>query len=88
MKTCDHRNKIDLSQGLGPDRHYYCPVCKCHWYAGRFWTRAEWDEYVNEVKDEYMFLWNRDFDRLSFRREFFFKRCLQYAYNLILRMNK
>jgi hypothetical protein len=55
LKTCDHKNKVDLTKGLGPDRHYCCPVCKCHWYAGlvwREWTEAEWNEYVNEVKDE------------------------------------
>ena len=53
MSHCDHKNKVDLSQGLGPDRHYYCPKCKRHWYGRlvwREWTEAEWNEYVNEIE--------------------------------------
>jgi hypothetical protein len=46
-KDCTHKNKKDLRQGLTPP-HYYCPDCKGHWYGGRFWTRAEWDEWVND----------------------------------------
>lgn len=30
-------------------KHLYCPMCKCHWYKDRFWTREEWNDYVNEV---------------------------------------
>ena len=44
-------------QELKNNRHYYCPNCKCHWYAGRFWTRAEWDAYVNEIEKEWRRLW-------------------------------
>jgi hypothetical protein len=29
--------------------HLYCPICKGHWYKGRFWNYDDWYDYVNEV---------------------------------------
>lgn len=46
-EKCDHPGKKDLTQGLGAERHYYCPNCGTHWYNNRIWTKKEWDEYVN-----------------------------------------
>ena len=37
----------DLSQGLGELRHFYCAGCKAHTYRGVFYTRRQWDEWVN-----------------------------------------
>ena len=48
-KDCVHRHKKDLTQGLGEERHFYCPNCKSHWYKGRLWSRAEWELYVNDI---------------------------------------
>jgi len=45
---CKHEQKNDLSQGLGPERHYFCLSCKSHWYKGKEWTRDEWDSWVND----------------------------------------
>ena len=45
---CQHEQKKDLTQSLGFARHYYCPECGTHWYAGREWTKAAWEIWVNE----------------------------------------
>lgn len=45
---CDHRGKTDLTKGKGETRNYYCPRCQCHWYLGKFWTKTQWDEYVED----------------------------------------
>jgi hypothetical protein len=44
---CNH-TRTDLTQGLGKERHYYCRKCKSHWYKGRFWTKQQWDDWINE----------------------------------------
>jgi len=49
---CDHPTKTDLTQGLGEIRNIYCIKCKMHWYRGRSWTEAEWDEYVEDFSED------------------------------------
>lgn len=50
--ACEHPEKKDLTQGLGEIRNYFCPHCKMHWYRGRAWTEAEWDEYVEDFSED------------------------------------
>lgn len=51
-ENCPHKNKKDLTQGLGAIRNHYCPDCKMHWYRGRSWTEAEWNEYVEDFSED------------------------------------
>lgn len=51
---CEHPSKKDLTQGLGATRNIYCPDCKCHWYNEKFYTRDEWEVYVNDFSDNSM----------------------------------
>lgn len=44
---CDHKGKRDLTQGLGDERHSYCPKCKAHIWRGLVWTAKELEAYVN-----------------------------------------
>lgn len=45
---CIHGDYIsDWSNG--EMQHIYCHWCKSHIYNGKFYTRKEWDEYVNTV---------------------------------------
>ena len=47
-KKCDHKGKKDLTQRQGKERHMYCPKCKAHWWKGKFYTKKEWDKWMNE----------------------------------------
>ena len=42
-------------QSFRKTKHHYCTLCKGHWWDGRFWTREEWETYINaeDEKDEY-----------------------------------
>lgn len=46
----------DLTAGFGEKRNRICHKCGRHHWQGRFWTRAEWEVYVEgndaEVRDE------------------------------------
>jgi len=46
--SCTCRYKTDLTQGLGEERHYFCPYCRKHYYKGREWTKEEWETYVED----------------------------------------
>lgn len=65
--TCNHDWK-DLSQGLG-EPHHYCSRCKAHKYKGKYWTRQEWDAWVNG-EDKQMSLFQEPVDSFAekFRR--------------------
>lgn len=52
MRYCNHKDKTDLSQGIGDDRHFFCPSCGAHWYNGRFWTKREWSLYIESATRE------------------------------------
>jgi len=43
---CGSHKIKDLTNGLGEGRNYYCPDCKAHYYNGRWWTRAQWEQYI------------------------------------------
>ena len=47
---CDTPQVKDLTQGLGPDRHYYCAHCKSHLWKGEIYTKKEWEWYVESDK--------------------------------------
>lgn len=51
-EACDHAAKTDLTHGLGETRNHYCRTCGMHWYRGRTWTKAQWDEYVNDFSED------------------------------------
>lgn len=55
MTCCDKPQQKDLTQGLGPDRHIYCQSCKAHQYDGKFYTRQEWEIYVNQENEMIIF---------------------------------
>lgn len=43
-------NKIkDLTCGLGSIRHYYCVNCYAHYYRGNWYTRKQWEKYINDI---------------------------------------
>lgn len=46
---CLHKNKVDLTQGLGFRRHFYCKDCGWHLYNDIEYTKQLWDDYVNLV---------------------------------------
>lgn len=49
---CKHENVKDFSCYSFSDqkriKHDYCPDCKGHWFGGRFWTKQEWERWINE----------------------------------------
>ncbi|MCK4521373.1 MAG: hypothetical protein KAU20_02280 [Nanoarchaeota archaeon] len=30
--------------------HYYCSKCQSHHYDGRYWTKKQWNKYVNDLE--------------------------------------
>ena len=46
---CDTPQVKDLTQGLGPDRHYYCAHCKSHLWKGEIYTKKEWEWFITRV---------------------------------------
>ena len=52
MNCCPAPQIKDLSQWLGELRHFYCAKCKAHTWRGVFYTRREWDDWINSEEDE------------------------------------
>ena len=50
MKDCLHKDKRDLTQGLGEHRHFYCTTCGWHLYKDIEYTKAEWSKLF--IEDE------------------------------------
>lgn len=46
-KECEHSNKTNLAPFSAAPQHLYCPTCGGHWYKGKFYTKKEWEEWVN-----------------------------------------
>lgn len=46
--TCEHKNVATLSQSI---ENRVCLTCGHHWYEGKEYTRAEWDEWMNSEFD-------------------------------------
>lgn len=50
--NCKHEHKKDFSCYSFGDRkrieHEYCPDCKGHWFKGVFWTKDEWEKWIND----------------------------------------
>lgn len=48
---CDHKNKSDLAPFTTAkekgESHYMCHKCGAHWYKGKFYTKKEWEDWVN-----------------------------------------
>lgn len=55
MNCCPSPKIKDLTNGLGDMRNYYCMTCKAHEYSGRFYTRKQWDDWVNSSGDPEQF---------------------------------
>ena len=51
MECCNKPRIKDLSQGIGPERHLYCQSCQSHTYKGIFYSKLEWDEWINTEDD-------------------------------------
>jgi len=51
MKCLCGRGIDDLTSGFGDKRNYICHWCGMHHWQGRFWTRAEWKDYIEERDD-------------------------------------
>ncbi len=51
IKCCKKKKVQDLTQGLGPVRHYICKSCKSHLYKDKFYTKKEWDSWINSPDD-------------------------------------
>lgn len=47
-KICKSKKIKDLTGGLGTSRNYYCIDCKAHWYDGKWYTKEEWEKWINE----------------------------------------
>lgn len=48
---CNHVWK-DLSQGIGPVRHYYCKKCKAHNFREKLYSADEWEAWVNDEQSQ------------------------------------
>jgi hypothetical protein len=48
MNCCDKQQQKDLTQGLGHESHMFCQACKAHEYDGKFYTKQEWEVYINQ----------------------------------------
>ena len=48
---CVHEWK-DLSQGIGPVRHYYCTKCKSHVFRGKTYSAKEWEIWINDEENQ------------------------------------
>jgi len=46
---CKRDQMKDLTQGLGETRNLYCSRCRAHFYLGRWYSKKEWDEYVEDI---------------------------------------
>lgn len=40
--------------------NFYCPDCGCHWLRGEFYSKEEWEVYINGA-----FLESVEWDKLS-----------------------
>jgi hypothetical protein len=53
-KVCDHtQREVDVIKNFtyaDTGEHLYCPICRCHWWKGRFWSAKEWDVYINDLE--------------------------------------
>jgi hypothetical protein len=53
-KECEHKHKTDLAPFTAAKRagesHYYCYQCGAHWYKGKFWTKKEWMDWIENIE--------------------------------------
>ena len=47
MTECKHV-WMDMSQNSYGIDHHFCTKCKAHKYKGKYWTRQEWDNWIND----------------------------------------
>lgn len=48
MLECNHNNYSNLSYDkLNP--HYFCHTCKSHYYNNKYWTKKEWENWIEEI---------------------------------------
>jgi len=50
--NCKHEHKKDFScYSFGEQKrieHEYCPDCKGHFFKGVFWSKEEWEKWIND----------------------------------------
>ena len=51
---CEYQHIADFSFALGDKKetHLFCHACKGHYFKGRSWTVAEWEEWINSPDEE------------------------------------
>lgn len=47
-KICNKNTIKDLTNGLGSTRHYYCINCYSHYYRSVWYTKKQWEKYIEE----------------------------------------
>lgn len=45
--ACNHEKMTSLRPFYGTEDHLYCPECKGHQYGGRWWSKQDWEEWIN-----------------------------------------
>jgi hypothetical protein len=47
-KTCNHKDRTDLTKGKGEFPNEICLNCRTHWYKGKEYNPDEWDTWLEE----------------------------------------
>jgi hypothetical protein len=47
-KNCEHAQATNLRPFYGTTPHLFCPACKSHQYNGEWYTKSQWDAWVND----------------------------------------
>lgn len=48
---CGHQG-YDLTHGKGEHRNYICYTCNSHEWKGKFYTKKEWEVWINDLEEE------------------------------------
>ena len=51
MKTCSHKNKVNLRPFPGMKEHYYCPACGWHKYGEKEYSKVDWEAMIEGGED-------------------------------------
>lgn len=47
-KCCGKSAFSDLTHGQGEVRNFYCGNCGSHFYKGKFYSREEWEKWIEQ----------------------------------------
>jgi len=66
--NCKFDNSLmrDLTHGYGEGRNHICDKCGGHFYDDKWFTRDEWEVYVNETDTEYIYTYGDVFTPARF----------------------